>query len=222
MVFDFGRAHEWAADAQFMLAESYFNSGQFLLAANEYDRFAQLYSGDSRVEEAHFKRAMSYYELSPMYELDQNDTRQAITYLRLYASLYPQGRFLEAAGRMIDELQSKLAHKQYAAAEMYERQREYQSAALTYERVLDSYPNTEWAPKAMLGAIRSYILYAELSIESLRAERLDRAIETYESLIQIFPDAPVLKEAELLYEQALQAKEELQAGNNTEPEQISG
>jgi outer membrane protein assembly factor BamD len=221
-VFDFGRAHEWAPDAQFMLAEAYQNSGQYLLAANEFDRFSQLYSGDPRVEEAHFKRAVSYYHLSPTYELDQKDTEQAITYLRLYASMFPQGAHLEEAGKMIDELQSKLAHKLFAAAELYERQRQYESAALTFERVLDQYPNTEWAPKAMLGAIRAYLLYADFSIESLRPERLDKAIQTYERLIQIFPDDPVLKEAELLYERAIDGKQRLETPGGSDPDPISG
>jgi outer membrane protein assembly factor BamD len=34
-VFDFGRAHEWAPDAQYYLARSYFNTRQYLLAANQ-------------------------------------------------------------------------------------------------------------------------------------------------------------------------------------------
>ena len=40
-VFSFGRTHQWAPDAQLYLARSYKENGEFLLAANEYERFTK-------------------------------------------------------------------------------------------------------------------------------------------------------------------------------------
>ena len=214
-VFDFGRAHEYAADAQFMLSESYFKSRQYLLASSEYDRFIQLYSGDARVEEAEFKRAMSYYHQSPRYHLDQQDTRQAINYLRLYVSRYPQGAWVEEAGERIDELQGKLAQKLFNNAALYERAQQYEAAAISYERVLETYPTAELAPLALVGAIRSYIAYAERSVASRQVERLDKALDTYARLIQIFPDSDVLKDAEDLYGRATELKEQALSGTDS-------
>ncbi|MEM6337850.1 MAG: outer membrane protein assembly factor BamD, partial [Bacteroidota bacterium] len=201
-VFDFGRAHEYAADAQYFLGKAYYEDGQFLLAANDFDRFSQLYPTDARVEEAQFLRAMSYYNLSPRYELDQTDTERAINYLRLFASRYPASERVPEIGRRIDQLQEKLARKLFEGAMLYERQEQFEPAALTYERVLAKYPNTSYADDAMVAAMRAYIAYADISIEAKREERLDKAISIYDRLVQIFPDSPLLKEAEAQYDAA--------------------
>jgi outer membrane protein assembly factor BamD len=208
-VFEYGRAHEWADDTQFLLAESYFMTEQYLLSATEYDRFAQLYPSDERTEEAEYKRALSYYRLSPPYQLDQSDTERAISNLRLFVGKYPQSERSADIGRMIDELLEKLARKRVEAARMYARQKQFLAAALTYESVLADYPNTEWADDALLEAMQAYLAYAEASIAARKAERISKAIDAYNQLVQLFPGSELLKEAEAIYDDAARQLEEL-------------
>lgn len=211
-VFDFGRAHAFAADAQYMLAEAYHKNGEYLLAASEYDRFVQLYPSDERVEEAEYWRALSYYQLSPPYQLDQSDTERAITYLRLFNSRHPESDRVVDIGKKIDELQEKLARKLYEGGVLYEQQEQFEPAAITYERVLAKYPNTSYADDALVSAIRAYIAYSDASIAEKQAERLQKAMDTYTRLLQLFPDSNRLKEAEALYAQAQQRQAALANG----------
>lgn len=208
-VFDFGRTSELAADAQLYLARSYYEDRQYILAASEYTRFIDLYRNDPRVEQAEFERALSYYHLSPTYALDQTDTRRAIDYLNLFLNRYPQSELAGEAEARIQELREKLAHKQVETAGLYERRELYEAAALSYESAFDRYPDTAWADEALLGAIRSFIAFAEQSIRERQEERYQRAVENYERLVQLFPDSPHLKEAERLYEQALAGQQSL-------------
>jgi outer membrane protein assembly factor BamD len=201
-VFEYGRAHEWADDTQYLLADSYFMTEQYLLSANEYDRFAQLYPNDERTEEAEYKRALSYYRLSPPFQLDQSDTERAISNLRLFLGKYPASERSSDIGRMIDELLEKLALKRTEAARMYVRQEQYLAAALTFERVLADYPNTSYADDALLGAMEAYVGYAEASVLSRKAERYSKAVDTYNRLIQLFPSSDILKDAEAVYDEA--------------------
>jgi outer membrane protein assembly factor BamD len=76
--------------------------------------------------------------------------------------------------------------------------------------VFDQYPETAWADDALLGAIRSYIEYAAQSVPQRQAERLDKAIENYNRLTQVFPDSPLLQDAEGLYEEAQDRLEAIQ------------
>lgn len=202
-VFDFGRTTEQAADAQLYLGKAYYADGQYILAANEYTRFIEIYRTDPRVEEAEFERAMAYYRQSPKYELDQTPTEQAITYFQLFLDRYPNSERKDEAEGRIRELREKLAHKEYAAAELYERREIYEAAALSYERVFDLYPDTQWADDALLGAIRTYILFADQSIISRQEERLQAAVDNYERLTQLFQDSPLIASAERLYERAV-------------------
>ncbi len=212
-VFDYGRTTEHAADAQFYLAKSYYDNGQYILSSNEYTRFIDIYRNDPRVEEAEFERAMSYFMQSPKYELDQTPTEQAITYFQLFLDRYPNSDRKDDAEMRIRDLREKLAHKEFAAAELYERREIYQAAALSFERVFDLYPDTRWADDALVGAIRTYILFAEQSVVSRQEERLQAAVDHYERLTQLFQDSPLLRTAEQLYETAIGRLQDLRSAS---------
>ncbi|MEZ4700629.1 MAG: outer membrane protein assembly factor BamD [Rhodothermales bacterium] len=201
-VFSFGRTHQWAADAQLYLARTYAANKDYLLAANEYDRFTRIYRADPRIPLAHYEWALTYYQLSPNSELDQTNTRRAIEEFQLFIERYPADTLVTDAQERITELRSKLAKKQFETARLYERRDLYEAAAISYETVFDKYPDTQWAQQALVGAIRTYIAFADQSVVSRRPDRLNEAIKNYDRLTQIFGDSPYLKEAEGLYEQA--------------------
>jgi len=209
-VLSYGRANDWADDAQIQMARAYRNTNQYRLAATEYRRFLQLYRNDERVPVVEFERAMCYYQLSPQYQLDQSDTQQAISFFQLFIDRYPNHELVPEAQEHVQELRAKLAHKKYEAATLYETRDMYRAAALTHEVVFDQYPETAWADDALLGAIRSYIEYAAQSVPQRQAERLEKAIENYNRLTQVFPDSPLLQDAEGLYEEAQDRLEAIQ------------
>lgn len=201
-VFDYGRTSEAAADAQLYLARAHFEGRDYILAASEYSRFVNTYRTNPHVESAMFERAVSYYHLSPQYALDQTNTRQAITYLQLFLDRFPDSDKKDEAEGYLSGLREKLAQKAYESAGLYERRGIYEAAALSYERVFDTYPDTQWADDALLGAMRSYMAYADLSVESRQPERLQLAIDNYTRLVELFRDSPVVKDAEAFYETA--------------------
>ncbi len=198
-VFDFGRTHQWAADAQLLLARAYRDNEEFLLAANEFTRFTQIYRSDERVPQAEYELAMTYYDRSPNYRLDQTDTERAIVQFQLFIERYSSNPLIEDAQARITELRGKLARKQIHTAQLYERREYFNAAAVSYEAAFDRFYDTEYADDALLGAMNAYYEYARLSIRARQQERLQKAEENYDRLIQIFPDSPLVKEAEAIY-----------------------
>ena len=201
--FDFGRAHEWAADAQLYLARSYRANEDFLLAANEYARFTQIYRSDPRVADAEYELALTYYDRSPSYDFDQTDTERAIEQFRLFLSRYQNHPLVIDAQERIVELREKLARKKLDVAQMYERIRRYEAAAMSFEMIFDDYYDSSLADDALVGAMRNYLQYGTKSISSRQAERYQRVIDNYDRLIQIFPDSPLIKEAEVIFNEAI-------------------
>ena len=200
-VFDFGRGHVFAPDAQFYLAQSYFKTRQYLLAANEFTRFVEFYRNDPRVEEGDYMRALSYVRLSPPYQLDQTDTHNALTFLRLYLGKHPEGKHSDEVIRLIDEMRHKLARKQFEIAELYETRGMNHAAAIEFLRLLETYPDSEFADNALFGALRNYRDFAMRSIPTRRVERLELAAEQYTRLAQLFPNSDVLPEARVVYQE---------------------
>jgi len=213
---EYGRGNEWAPQAQFQLAKAQQKRGRHLVAANEFKRFTQLYRNNERVPQAEYQRALSYYERSPMYQLDQSDTRQAISLFELFIDRYPDHDRVSDAEEMIGELRAKLAHKKYEAAKLYEKREMWEATTVTYERVFNLYPETPWADDALFGAVRSYISYADLSIEEKQAERYQKAIDHYQRLTQLFPESPLVSQAEAYYTEAQQKLERVRSRDEGE------
>ena len=212
-VFDFGRTHEWAADAQLYLARSHSRNRDYILAASEYTRFSELYRADPRVPDAEFERAMTFYARSPQIELDQTNTRRGVEVFNLYIQRYSDHDSVAVAVERVGELRQKLADKQFHAAMLYERRGLYQAAALSYEVVFDKYPDTPLADDALVGAIRCYIGFSEQSITERQPERLQQAVTNYQRLVDLFPESDLMDEARELGNQAESNLNELLASD---------
>lgn len=215
-VFEYGRENEWADDAQLQLARAYREDGRHLLAAQQFRRFARLYRNDERAPLAEYQQAMSYYRLSPDYELDQSHTKKALNLFQLFADRYPQHEHADTVEENIAELRGKLARKQLAAARQYERRELWEASADAFEDVFNQYPDTRWVDEALLGAVRTSVAYADRSIASKQAERYRRAVDNYRRLEQIFPDSPLLDKAAAHYETARKRLEEID-GEDAQP-----
>lgn len=199
-VVSIGRGTDLGQEAQYMLAESYFNAGRYLIAASEYERYASFHPRSPRREEVDFKVAISYYNLSPRYKLDQTHTRQALERFRLFNSRYPNSERVSEAGEFITELRNKLARKHFSAGEFYMRTGRYNAAAVSFDLVIDEYPESKWAERALVEQIEAFILFAENSIEARQKERYQKALDSYGTYLQLFPRGENRSRAEELHD----------------------
>jgi len=199
-VISIGRGTEIGQDAQFYLAETYFNDRRYLLASSEYSRYVQFHPNSPRREIVEFREAKSFYHLSPRFRLDQTYTNRAIERFRLFNSRYPNSEHREEAATLITELRDKLARRDFNAAEFYMRTRQYNSAAIYYGLVIDQFPESSWAERALLRQIEAYFLFAENSVERRQEERYEKALESYSRYLQLFPQGENRSRAEELYD----------------------
>ncbi len=209
-VVSIGRGTDIGQEAQFLLAESYFNNRQYMIAASEYQRYANFYPRSERREMVDYKQALSYYNISPRYNLDQTNTRQAIEQFRLFNSRYPDSDLVEETSGHIEELRTKLARKLYEASEFYKRTNRFRAAAVYHDLVIDNYPETVWAERSLVAQIESYIMYADNSIRARQKERYEMAVESYETYLQLFPRGENRSQAENLYDRATREIERIE------------
>src|SRR6056297_283926 len=215
-VVSIGRGTDLGQQAQYLLAESYFNSRRYLLAASEYDRYASFYPRSELREDVDFKAALCYYRLSPRYRLDQSYTRQALERFRLFNSRYPNSDRVVDSSDYITQLRNKLARKQYESAEFYRRTDRFSAAIVYYDLVLDNYPESQWAEQALVDKIEAYILYADNSIPASQLGRYESAITSYETYLQLFPSGENRSRAEDLYDRARGEIEDIENGSDSE------
>ncbi len=148
----------YADSAQFFLAECRFRRGEYLVAATEYGYLKRSYPASPLVPEAQYKLALSYYDLSPKFSLDQQYTRKAIDEFQSFVDYYPKNEHSSDAADKIMELNTRLAKKEYETARLYETMEYYKSSLFYFDDIIDKYHDTEYAPLAHLGKVEVLIL----------------------------------------------------------------
>lgn len=91
------RATELEDDVINALADSYFKTREYILAADTYRRLLQQTPDSPYARNAQYQLARSYEKLSPYHELDQEYTVKAISEFTTYLDQYPSDESGEAA-----------------------------------------------------------------------------------------------------------------------------
>jgi outer membrane protein assembly factor BamD len=169
---------DWADDALIGLADAHRAISDYATAEEEYRRVVSDYPRSPLVPEAVYKLGLSYYDQSLPAELDQAMTLAAIEQLEHFATTYPESDLVPEARERIAELRARLAEKAYGAALLYAQLRDAKAARFYLSAVVEDYPDTEWAPRALLEIARSHALEGATA----------KASEAYGELIDRYPD----------------------------------
>ncbi|WP_300440845.1 outer membrane protein assembly factor BamD [Christiangramia sp.] len=191
----------------FLLADTYYQLGDYFNAPFQFERFLQLYPNSQKAEEASYKSAASYFYRSPRYDLDQTDTRKAIEELQVYLNKYPEGEFQEEANTMATELRIKLEKKAYEIAKQYHHTEYYKAAIASFNNFIANYPGSPFREAAYYYRFDSAYKLAINSFEVLMEARLKEAQEFYKSYNKYYPEGeyvPQLEESSLEIDNRLQ------------------
>ncbi len=121
--------------------------------------------------------------------------------------VYAKSTLVDDANTKMDELRAKLEQKLIASAELYYNIEDYLAAAVTYENVLQEYPDTQDAENIGLLIMRSYFNYAGQSVACRKAERYDKAISSYQNFVGRYPESAKREVAEALHERSMDLKQ---------------
>lgn len=172
----------------FLFADTYYELGDNYLAGYQFERFTQSYPNSDRVEEAAFKSAKSYYELSPRASLDQTDTFKAIAELQKYIDKYPNGQYLDEANQLATELRVKLEKKAYDIAKQYHHTSNYKSAIVAFGNFISEHPGSPYREAAFYYRFDSAYQLAINSYQNLMKERLTAARGYYDNYMRYYPE----------------------------------
>ena len=141
-----------AAEAAYLQGLSRFKMESYSSAAVDFRNVRRNYTGNPLAARAQYMVGESYFEMSPKAELDQTYALHALNEYQMFLRDFPKAdaSLADSAQSRIKEIRSKLAHKVLLAAELYVKMEEYKSAVIYFERVLDQFYDSEYAPEAQL------------------------------------------------------------------------
>jgi outer membrane protein assembly factor BamD len=178
-------AQEIVERARFNLATCRLELRQYDVARSEFESFVDTYPRSDLVDNALYMIALTYLEESPRAERDQTATRSALRELELLVREYPDSDVRESADQAILRCRAKLAEKDYLTGALYLRLRDYSAARIYFDLVASNYPDTEWAPRALLGKATAY----------RRQGRREEARQVYEQVLGDYPGTPASEAA---------------------------
>ncbi len=178
----------------YLFADTYYQLGDYYLSSYQFERFVQSYPTSEKAEEASFKKARSYYELSPRYFLDQSDTEKAIVELQNYLNAYPDGQYVAEANKMASELQVKLEKKAFEIAKQYHHTEDYKAAIVSFNNFVSDNPGSPFREAALYYKFDSAYKLAINSYRSLMEERLKEAQEYSQNYMKYYPNGEYVEQ----------------------------
>lgn len=185
--------------AQYFLAQSYFGDKEYELANVEFNRLAVNYPASTYAEDAIFMKALCLYKGTPKnYGLDQSDLHVAIKQFEDFIIDFPESNVIGEAQSYLLEAHTRLAKKYYNSGVVYDRIGTYKSAEIYFQKVIDEYTDTEYAPLATFG----------LAEMEYKLKNYKNAKEKFSDFILVFKDNLLVKKAkEYLEKSAYKAGE---------------
>ncbi len=179
-------------------AYTYYNLGNYVLAAYYFDNFTTTFPTSALREEVDFMAAYANYKLSPSFRLDQKYTLTAIEELQTFINAYPYSSRLEEANQLMNELRKKLELKSFESARLYSDMKQYQAAIQSFENILKDFPETDKAEQIRFEIINASFQLAENSIIEKQIERYEEASKRTSVFLKRFPKSPYWNEVNVI------------------------
>jgi outer membrane protein assembly factor BamD len=183
-------------DIYYKYAYTAYYQRDWMNAENLFKTFAEVFPHSTRSEEMEYMRAFTYYKQSPKPELDQTSTIKAMGMMQTFINTHPGSARNKEAGAIVDICRQKLEAKDRNAAKLYFDLGQFRAAAVAYEALLINYPDAQQADMYKYMSIKSYYLFAQMSVEEKKEERYGKVVDSCTDFMDQFPQSTFAKEVQ--------------------------
>lgn len=201
------RGTEKGENVVYTIAMSHYKNKDYESAKGYFAAYGRSYPQGKHTEECKFLSGVCLYKASPEVKLDQTVTSEAIDELLEFTTQYPKSDKLPEALKYLEELQEKLAEKEYLNAKLYYdlgdyMGNNYQSAVVTATNALKHYPDSKRKEDLYFLILDAKYMQAVKSVEQKMEDRYRETIDEYYNYTGEFPDGKHRKEADKIHEKA--------------------
>jgi len=178
-----------AEQLYFNYANAHFLKGSYILSSHYFKTFSDTYTVSPKREEALYLKAISHYETSPKFKLDQTESESAIEAFQLFINTYPNSEKVEECNGYIDELRQKMELKEFEVGKMYYETRNYSSAIQALENMLKDFPESQQIEEARYLISKASFDLAQNSIYVKQEERYKKTVERCDAYLKKHAEA---------------------------------
>lgn len=183
-------------DLYYKYAYCFYNMEMYLDAESLFKGYLEVFPTSARAEEVDYMRAYCFYKMSPRLELEQVHTVKAMGMMQTFINTHPTSPRVKEATDIIDASRAKMEAKEYRAAKLFYDLGHFRAAAVAFENLLNSYPESATGDEYKLLVVKSYYRFAKMSVSEKQLERFERVVTEYHDFVDRYPESKLLKDAE--------------------------
>jgi len=181
---------------QYMISDSYFQTENYAMSSYYFSKFISNYPESSKIEEAAFLSAKSYFLAAPKYSLDQEDTYKALNAFQSYIDKYPNSDLILEANKYYKELSHRLEKKDFEVAKQYYHTGNYNAAITAFDTFNEDHLGSDYKEDAYYLKFKSFYELGMKSVLIKKEDRLEEAIGANNKFRRTFPESKRIKEVE--------------------------
>jgi outer membrane protein assembly factor BamD len=195
-IMPFFRGQPEFEDIYYKYAYTAYYQKDYLNAENLFKTFLEIYPNSTKAEEVDFMRAYTFYRQSPKPALDQTNTMKAMGMMQTFINTHPGSPRNKEAAEIIEQGRLKLETKDHKAAQLYFDLGQFRAAAVAFNTLINSFPESPKSDEYKFMAIKSYFRFAEMSVEEKRAERFEKVVDECNEFMDRFPQSTYAKDVQ--------------------------
>jgi outer membrane protein assembly factor BamD len=135
--------------AQYKLGLAHLALGEYEQAVTAFEQLIARYPNSSLVDDARFQLTQASLKGTFKPGYDQHPTDQALEELEAFVTEYPSSELAPEALERLKVLQERRSEHEFQVGAYYERRKQPEAAVIYYRALLDRFPDTTWAAKAL-------------------------------------------------------------------------
>ncbi len=139
----------WAAAAQYKLGLVLKGLLRYYEAEEAFNKVVSNYPDSEWTAAAKFQIASCRAAVSRGPDYDQGSAKEAKEKFEAFVKEHPDAVLSSEAEKNIEQLKEKEAASNYNIARFYEKQKAFEAAKIYYNDVINNYPNSQWAVRAL-------------------------------------------------------------------------
>ena len=189
------------------IANSYMGQKDYYSASEYFKTYVKTYPKGKYIVESKYMIGYCYYLDSPDARLDQTATHNALTAFQDFVDLFPESDKVQQAVKLMDELNDKLAYKEFMNAKLYFNLgnylgNNYESAVITAQNTLKKYPSTIYREQLAMIILEAKYEQAVQSVVEKKLDRYRSTIDEYYNYTNEFPEGKMRKQADAIFNQS--------------------
>lgn len=145
-------------------------------AENLFKNYVESFPSSTRADECEYMRAYSVFKQSPKVDLDQTNTSKAMALMQAFINTHLESQRNKEATAIIDQCHDKLELKELKAAQLYFNLNLFKASAISYDNLMNDYPESDKSDDYKLHEIEAYYKYAQQSIPLKQQERFEKVL----------------------------------------------